>query len=140
MLSPVVASVMRQATPWTVTAARVFLGCGPVHDIEPRHTRELALVGGHEGCAMSARLRGDQQVVMADRRAGTLELHADRAGVLGIGELEWQRFDIQCEQRAQRRLVARPLCALLIAVDQLEQRNGRDTDALAARARWPGGR
>ena len=39
---------------------------------------------------------------MADRRAGTLELRADRAGVLRIGELEWQRFDIQCEQRAQR--------------------------------------
>src|SRR6516164_1439993 len=99
------------------------LGCGPVHDIEPRHARELALVGGHEGCAMSARLRGDQQVVMADRRAGAL----------GIGELERQWFHIQCEQGAQRRLVARPLCALLVAVDQFEQRNGRDTDALATR-------
>src|SRR5215469_11005996 len=70
---------------------------------------------------------------MADRRAGTLELRADRAGVLRIGELEWQRFDIQCEQRAQRRLVAGPLCALLVAVYQLEQGNSRDADALAIR-------
>jgi hypothetical protein len=56
------------------------LGCGPVDDIEPGHARELALVGGDESCAMAERLRGDQQVVMADRRAGALELRADRAG------------------------------------------------------------
>jgi hypothetical protein len=59
---------------------------------------------------MPARLRGDQQVVLADRRAGTLELRADRAGQLGIGELERQRFDIQCEQRCAASLRSR--CAL----------------------------
>jgi hypothetical protein len=53
--------------------------------------------------------------------------------VLGIGDLKRQRFDIQCEQGAQRRLVTRPLCALLVTVNQLEQRNGRDADALAIR-------
>jgi len=74
-------------------AARVLLESGPVHDIEPGHARELALVGGHEGCAMSASLRGDQQVVMANWRAGALELRADRASVLSIGEFERQRFD-----------------------------------------------
>jgi len=60
---------------------------------------------------MSARLRGDRPVVMADRRAGAFELSADRAGVLGIGELERQRFDIQCKQGAQRRSL-RARCAL----------------------------
>ena len=49
---------------------------------------------------MPARLRGDQQVVMADRRAGAFELRADRAGMLGVSEFKCQRFDIQREQRA----------------------------------------
>ena len=96
---------------------------------------------------MSASLRSDQQVVMADRGAGALELCADRAGVLGIGVLERQWVDIQCEQGAQRRLVALSLYAFLVTVDQLEQRNRRDADALAVRelscepaAGRPGGR
>ena len=36
---------------------------------------------------MSASLRGDQQVVMANWRAGALKLRTNRAGVLGIGEM-----------------------------------------------------
>ena len=91
-------------------------------DLDPG---ELAFVGGDEGVAEGLRVRGDQQIVSADRLSGLLETGAKLA-VDGVGrglerqDLEGAENRLDLRAKARRSLLCRTVAKL-----------GRDDDARA---------
>jgi predicted aconitase with swiveling domain len=65
----------------------------PIFHVQAADTSELVGIGRHDRGADRAGVRGDQQVVAADRFSSRLELRADSA-VVGIGwHIQRQHFD-----------------------------------------------
>src|SRR6266567_76523 len=100
----------------------------PIRHHQPRHARELAAVGRHQGGAPATRLGRDEAVIGADRRALALQMRADVAGVRGVFRAERKHGDPRREKLGQQTIGFGPPVAARMAITQFKQRDGGQTN------------
>src|SRR5712691_9913180 len=100
----------------------------PIRHHQPRHARELAAVGRHQGGAPAAGLSRDETVIGADRRALALQISADVASVRGVFRIEWKDGDPRRQKFGQQTIGFGPPVAARVAITQFKQRDGGQTD------------
>ena len=103
-------------------------GARPVLRFQARHAGKLPRVGGHERGAAAARLRGNQDVVGADRGSCSIQGSADVTRLLGVLWPEREDGDRQLQKKRQSIGVPLAPQAFEDAVLQLEQRDARQRD------------
>src|ERR1700722_5191319 len=100
----------------------------PIRHQQPRHAFEFANVRRHKRRATAAGLRGDQIIIMADRRTPALQIGADVAGVRGVFGLEGKYRDPRRQKLGQQAIGFGLPVAAGVAVAQFKQRDHRETD------------
>src|ERR1700710_1640061 len=80
----------------------------PIRHHQPRHPLELAAVRRHQSSAAASRLRSNQIIIGADRRALALQMRADVAGMRGIFGIEWENIDAETEKPFEQPLAMLP--------------------------------
>lgn len=79
--------LLRSPSPFPLVRPRAP-SCRPVRHRETRHAFEFPPIRRDERRAASARLRRDQHIVGANRRAGAFQIGADVSGMSGIVGIE----------------------------------------------------
>jgi hypothetical protein len=98
-------------------------------------TREkFARLERHQRGAAAARLRRDQGVVRADRRAFTFQMRANVAGMRGIFGVERKDVDAETEKSLQQLLAQLAPVAALDPVAHLEKHQHRQREFWGRRA------
>ena len=77
---------------------------------------------------MAAGLRGDQIIILANRRAGCFEFGADIAGMRGVFRFEREDIDAQAEKFFQQEFVAIAPLAFGEPIAHFEQGDDRQRD------------
>src|SRR6266699_4272566 len=92
----------------------------PIRHHQPRHARELAAVGRHQGGAPAAGLSRDETVIGADRRALALQISADVASVRGVFRIEWKDIDAEAKKSFEQTFINSAPVALGEPIAHLE--------------------